>query len=333
MIKSTVQTFDDPEDFQKSIRNAEVRIFVSGRGEYQAELARIDLPKMWMQRLRQSLPTLAHATMAKTRAAILFLSDAQQPALTYSGIEVSSSCVVSAALSDEYYIRFPADATLSACSLTPAELASSGRTLTGRELYAPAAGRVLRPNANHIARLRSVHGAAVSLAANTPDILAHPEVGRAVEQALIAATVACLADADNGDMTRVSQAGGRVMRRLEELLEAKQDEPLYIPEICAEAGIGGRTLRAYCQENLGMSPHSYLRLRRMNAVRHALMRANAKTATVTDIATQYGFGELGRFAVSYRALFGESPSATLHRQRDTHPPPAAEHSRQDSIFA
>jgi AraC-like DNA-binding protein len=65
-----------------------------------------------------------------------------------------------------------------------------------------------------------------------------------------------------------------------------------------------------------MSPHRYLWLRRMHLARNALRRAERHSATVTSIVRDYGFGELGRFAVTYRQLFGESPSATLARAFD-----------------
>jgi hypothetical protein len=49
----------------------------------------------------------------------------------------------------------------------------------------------------------------------------------------------------------------------------------------------------------------------MEAVRHALAAARPGEATVTRIATDHGFFELGRFAAVYSSLFGERPSETL----------------------
>jgi AraC-like DNA-binding protein len=101
--------------------------------------------------------------------------------------------------------------------------------------------------------------------------------------------------------------------RFHDYLASRPDEPLYLSEICAAIGVSERTLRDCCQDHLGMGPHRYLWLRRMHLTRRALREAHSARTTVTDIATAHGFWELGRFAVEYRTLFDELPSATLGR--------------------
>jgi transcriptional regulator GlxA family with amidase domain len=91
---------------------------------------------------------------------------------------------------------------------------------------------------------------------------------------------------------------------------------LGLPALCAEIGVPERTLRLCCAEFLGLSPTRYVLLRRLNKARSALRRADPSKVTVAEVARNHQFLELGRFAVTYRATFGESPSTTL--QRDSH---------------
>ena len=102
-----------------------------------------------------------------------------------------------------------------------------------------------------------------------------------------------------------------IINRFEEVVAKNCDRPLYLAEICAAVGVNERTLRACCEEHLGMGPIRYPWIRRMHLTRRALLRADPSKVTVTRIATDHGFWELGRFSVSYQALFGKSPSASL----------------------
>ncbi|MBV8408135.1 MAG: AraC family transcriptional regulator [Alphaproteobacteria bacterium] len=104
-----------------------------------------------------------------------------------------------------------------------------------------------------------------------------------------------------------------VVARFERFLAATGFQPVRLPAICVAIGVSERTLRTCCHEQLGMSPTHYVWLRRMHLAYSALLGADPARASVTEIATHFGFWELGRFSVEYRELFGESPSTSLHR--------------------
>jgi transcriptional regulator GlxA family with amidase domain len=107
------------------------------------------------------------------------------------------------------------------------------------------------------------------------------------------------------------------MVRFEEVLAEHLSQPPNIPELCELVGVSDRTFRSCCAEFLGMSPTRYVLLRRLREVRSALREADPDTANVAEVAHRFGFAELGRFAGTYRATFGETPSTTLQRTPGT----------------
>jgi transcriptional regulator GlxA family with amidase domain len=121
------------------------------------------------------------------------------------------------------------------------------------------------------------------------------------------------ADDANGNLkTRRHHAD--IMVRFEDALTAHSGSQLNIPALCSAIGVPERTLRVCCTEFLDMSPTRYLLLRRLNMVRSALRRADPETESVAEIARSCQFQEPGRFAVTYRTIFGEMPSSTLRRK-------------------
>jgi AraC family ethanolamine operon transcriptional activator len=84
-----------------------------------------------------------------------------------------------------------------------------------------------------------------------------------------------------------------------------------LTELCRVTGSSGRTLQYAFREVTGLSPTVYLRLRALHWVHAELRDASPGETTVTDVAMRWGFWHLGRFAASYRATFGTSPSQEL----------------------
>jgi len=165
-----------------------------------------------------------------------------------------------------------------------------------------------------MAKLQRLHAAAGHLAEEAPEIIVNPDAARGLEQALVEAMISCLVDGEVREDGVAQRHHEIVMRRFWRVVEENPEQPLYIPEICRKIGVSESTLRMCCQEHLGMAPKRYLLLRRMALTRRALRQAEPDVTSVTAIGTRYGFWELGRFAVVYQSLFGESPSATLRRQ-------------------
>ena len=309
MPSSFVRTFTDPDELAESIRKGAFEIGVKQPGNFEAKHTRVDLHRLSVQRFSGTLSTLARAEMIEPRVAIVFLA-APGPGAVRDGVDVDTTKISGFRYDHGYFHQTFGPTTIANFSLSTNDLGCLSETIVGR---GPALTNwSLTPLPSAMARLRRLHEAACHLAEDAPAVLAHAEAARGLEQATIEAMLDCL-DGDVEEDNAARRKHAAIMRRFHRVVEEHLETPLYVPELCREIGTSVRTLNSCCEEHLGTGPKRYLLLRRMHLARRAL-RENALTDTrVTEIAARYGFWEFGRFAVEYKVLFGESPSATLAR--------------------
>jgi AraC-like DNA-binding protein len=312
MPESMVRTFTDADLYHRAIRHAQTDGIVLGRGEFRVDWTTVRLDRLWLQGACENLPRVSYSQIDPALFGVIFPTFPGLP-IRVHGIVVALGEAIVYRPGSEGNDRSSAACGWASVALRHEDLAGLSRALIDRELPAVSVTRKFTPPAQALSRLSRLYHAADRLAWTAPGMLTRTAVAQALENGIAEALVGCIAGADPGEPCRIDRRRQKLMARLEAALQANGDRPLYSAELCAAADVSYPTLRAFCQEQLGMSPKRYLLLRRMHLARRALQREDAEKTTVTRIATHYGFWELGRFAGVYRSLFGEPPLATLRR--------------------
>jgi AraC-like DNA-binding protein len=311
MPSSTVRSFTEPGEYGRAIRGGTIEMFRTTRGRFAAKLTKIDLHQLWMQRFCENLPRLAHIIVGMDRACILFRTQ-EGPSLQLGGMEIQPSDIVRLSHGLDSFMRSSGNARFGAMSLPVEAIVAVGEAICGCDLTPPSTINITPPP-SAMQRLQRLHAAAGALAEDAPKVIANPDSARGLEQSLTEAMVECLVPQNRAEDSSARRRHETIMRRFHAAIADHPDEAIYISEVCAAVGVPQRTLNVCCHESLGVGPKRFLLLRRMNLARQALHEASHGSTTVTEIATSFGFWNFGRFAVEYRALFGETPSATLHR--------------------
>lgn len=307
-------TFAEPDQYQSALRAVSADVIVSGRGPFHARLTRVNFSRLWLQGGSDNLPRIARLANDPTRVPIFLQTVSDQAPVVISGKEVSPGELVFFRRGETYINRSVGPNCWGAMSLDPDALETAGRLIAGRELTSPSQTYSMRPPPELLGRLTRLHQRAVQLVDEAPERLEHPEVARSMEHDLVHLMVRSITDNSTSEERIGTFHHKAIMRRFEELVSANPHRPLHLADVCAATGATERTLLRCCHDQLGMGPIRFLWLRRMNMVRAALARADAMSSSVTEVATAHGFWELGRFAVSYRKIYGESPSRTLARE-------------------
>ena len=267
--------FSDPYEYAAAIRQGTHQLVVTQRGSFAAKLSRIDLHRLWMQRFSENLARNSHVDGWGGRAVIAFRAE-PGPSLVRNGTELSGQQYLLVATGPELLQRSAGASDYGTMSLSLDKLAVYSRAIVGRELLVPSDAQTVIPAPETMARLQRLHAATVTLAEEPPRCCTIPEASRGLEQALIEAMVECLGSEDIQEDRAASRQHAAIMRRFHQAIEQRLDQPIYAPELCAEIAASERTLRACCQEYLGMGPKRYLQLRRMHLVRRTLARQCAR---------------------------------------------------------
>lgn len=133
------------------------------------------------------------------------------------------------------------------------------------------------------------------------------EIGRR----LLGTIVSHYADVPLIGARRLRPAGhAKIVHDACEYIRKHLASPISVEALSKKVDTSPRTLFRSFSEILGDAPQNYIRRLRLHRIRRELILSSAPT--VSGAAHYWGIGQdLGRFAQSYRDLFGELPSSTL----------------------
>jgi AraC-like DNA-binding protein len=309
-------TFSESEDFETALRSEGcLSLVITGRGQFRAHLTKIILQSFRLSAGDEQLSRIAFIAVPDDMVLISFpIGKGTLP--VYGGIRMRVGDIMTLSPGEQVHARTDGQRRWGAIWVPVAQLVDYGRALTGAPFSIPPVAQRWRPGTAAGRELRSLHTAATRIAVTRPQLFANVHATHGLEQQLIYAIVNCLSAGSADAGGAAARRRQDVMAQFERLLHTQPDRAIRVEEICATLGVSPGLLRRLCAEHLGMSPITYDRRRRMSLARRALRHKGAKTATVAETARRYGFRQPGRFAIIYRAAFGESPSATLRQARD-----------------
>lgn len=109
-------------------------------------------------------------------------------------------------------------------------------------------------------------------------------------------------------------APGASLERILDYIERNLKLELPAQALAEQACMSLRSLYALFDRHLGTTPKQYVRQRKLQRLHECLADPSCSVRSVTELAMDYGFMHLGRFAESYRQQFAELPSETFRRR-------------------
>ncbi|WP_233256300.1 helix-turn-helix domain-containing protein [Falsiroseomonas bella] len=262
----------------------------------------------------QQATTSAHVTrggIAPGIAVLMMNLEAPQRPARVNGSEVGAAEAILALGGAEITSNSPRPLDWAALAL-PLPLLEELSELAPPQMRVRGAVSLLALRPDRAARLAGALSASRQLADDLPMLLETPDCAGNLAMSLREEVAAALAsEAEFRPRPRAVGQALRIVAAAEALMEAQVERPVYTEELCAALDVSARGLHNAFRAVVGMSPHAYLKSRRLMLAHRALLCRQHSPDLVKSVALGHGFWHLGHFARDYRALFGRLPSETL----------------------
>ena len=302
------QEIDSFEELDEIVLGTRRKIVQIEHGKMRGRLSHASIAGLPFDHATFDLGIRSNGGSPRDRYGIGLLLEARNR-VTWASHECGPGHVMVTAPGGEYENRYYGGASLIVVSLSPSEIESS----LGSE------GQLGDPatwGTNHFKptedTLQQIVPRLDSLITRLGEVELNAPAAEFWKRALIEAIAANMAVGMASVRDGPPPSALKMVRRIEEYLDERGEGPVHISEICGQLHVSRRTLHRVFQEALGVGPVAFLRHRRLCAV-HTALRAPKDIRTISEIALQYGFQNLGRFSGYYHRLFGEYPHETRRR--------------------
>ncbi len=270
MPGSVTAMFSEPADFEAALREGGcLSLLILGRGQFWAQLTRVTLHSLRLLAVEEHQSRIVFVA-APTDMVIVALPIGNAAVPVRGRVGPHPGEIMILPPGGHLHVRTEDGLRRWGSIWIPVvELVQYSCTLTETPFALPPVAQRWRPPPSARRRLRSLHAAAMRMAAIRPQLLVNAQAAHGLEQQLIHALVECLSTGSGEESTLIERGHRDVMVRFERLLQALPDHPdMTIREMCAALDVSERLLSRLCAEHLGMRSTDYVR-RRMSQVRRA----------------------------------------------------------------
>ncbi|WP_380069973.1 helix-turn-helix domain-containing protein [Dankookia sp. GCM10030260] len=301
--------FTNAEEFARTIRDSNVEYVPLEAGRYESRIMILQHGSILLQRAADQAH-VTRGTIDRHRAALL-LPVLQRAPPVVNGRPTEPQDVIIFRPGSELHALAPAAVEWGSLSM-PLQEADWLLELGGKPCMGSHADpmRLLPPEI--AASIRQTFSTATDPAWNASGGSEFPAADTGLRRGLHELVIEAFSKAEQLSLPgRATRDAIRLVGTVEEYLHAAVARPIYTDALCLALAVSPRKLHHAFVAVCGLSPHVYLKRRRLLMVRQALLASCPKASLVKSVALAHGFWHLGNFAHDYREQFGESPSETL----------------------